>query len=416
MNSINPGQQDQIDLTASQLTSPPKRKKLQLWLLVFFLAACAIIAYMVFFSGINPFQTRPATPAVSVKAFRSSFGTVSQSLELPGEFLPYEEIELSAKVKGYLNSLTVDIGSHVKQGQLLATLDAPEVRDDFVKAKAAVEHARQQMNATKATANNLRQIYDRLAAVKAANPDLLAQDEVDQAKAKADSAESAVAAAEAALDEAQANAQQLGDIMEYTHIKAPFDGVITKLNANVGALVGDASNHGSGSSAIMHLSQLNRLRVVIKVPESVVPRIHEGNMATIRIPALSITRQLPMTRMSHEVDPDTRTMHVEIDYPNTNLAITPGIYADITLTIDSHEHVLAIPLEALIHRNGNHAQAFVFNQAHDALVLKDLVLGLENAKRIEVIQGLQEGDLVAIGIKPGNETGKSFSPSIIPDE
>lgn len=339
---------------------------------------------------------------------------IEQLLELPGEFRPYQEVDLDAKVKGYVKSMLVDVGDQVKQGQLLAELEIPEVNDDLTRAKAAVERARQQVFQLQAIYADDNEMYKRLASVMNERPELVAQQDVDQAKAKADSAEAAWVAAKSAVDEAEAHKKGLTDMLAYTKIIAPFDGVITKRFVDAGALIGDSAGHGAGRS-IVHLSQLDRLRLVIKIPESVVPKIHEGDLVNIQIPSLNSNENLPISRMSHQVDADTRTMHIEVDYPNVGVAITPGLYANVNMSVDSRHHVLSIPLEAVVSRKDTSGKVFVLHP-DGAVESRSIRLGLVNATQAEILEGVGEGELVAIGVKPSTQKGKIYTARIVAEK
>ena len=354
---------------------------------------------------------RSTEDTVKLPVIRVHRADIVQNMELPGEFRPYQEVDVDAKVKGYVKTLLVDVGDKVKQGQLLAVLEIPEVNDNLALAKASVERARQQSLQSRAIYMDVDENYKRLAAVMKERPDLIAQEDIDQAKAKADSAEDAWVAAKSAVVEAEAGEKELTDTLAYTKITAPFNGVIVKRFVDTGALMGDASGRGDGRS-LFHLAQVDRLRLVIKIPESVVPKIHVGDLIDIGIPALNRHVSLPISRMSHQVSADTRTMHVEVDYPNPDSAIAPGLYADVNVAVDSRHRVLVLPLSAVFSRKDINGTVFVL-RSDGSVEPRFVRLGLVNATDAEVLDGADDGELVAVGVKPNTGKGRLYSAKIV---
>lgn len=349
----------------------------------------------------------------AVPAARVEIADLEQDLELPGEFRPFQEVDIDTKVKGYIKILPVDVGTRVVPGQLLAQLEIPEAKENLQKSVAAVERSKQRALQSQALADDAKAMFDRLAAVSKERPDLVAQQDIDQAKAKSDAAIAAAIADRSAVTEAEAQQREFLDIVGYEKITAPFAGVVTKLYANLGALVGDAGNRGDhAGSSVMHLAQLDRLRLVIKIPESAVPAVHEGSPLAVAIPALQKNAVLKISRMSHDIDLSTRTMHVEVDYPNSDNAVTPGLYADVKLPIATHKHVLAVPVQALNAHKEESAKVYVL-RSDGSIEMRSVTLGIVTATKAEIRSGLQENDIIVMGSVPQHIADRVFIPQFI---
>lgn len=350
----------------------------------------------------------PAVAKLPLPVIEARKSDMRQTIRLPAEFRPYQEVDVDAKVRGYVKSLRVDVGDRVKEGEVIAELEIPEASDDLAKAAAGLDRARHQAAEAQAVFDDAQEMYQRLAAVMKERPELVAQEDLDQAKAKADAARAASVAAESAVSEAEAFHTQQRDLLNYSKITAPFDGIVTRLYVSDGALLGGSS---SGRS-VVHLSQLNRLRLVVKVPESLVPTIHDGAGVDITIPALDIHKTLPVARISHQVDLETRTMHVEIDYPNTDLAVTPGLYADVDVVVASRSGVLAVPLLAVGSRKEDTGTVFVLDK-QGRVQQRDVALGLVGTDEVQIKSGLAAGELVVVGARPGRGKNDLYEPRFV---
>jgi RND family efflux transporter MFP subunit len=378
------------------------------------LAAAGIAVLLVAGEHLQGAHGTAAAAKLPLPVMKVQKTNMRQNIELPAEFRPYQEVDVDAKVRGYVKSLRVDVGDRVKEGDVIAELEIPEASDDLAKAAAGLDRSRHQAAEAQAVFDDAQEMYQRLAAVMKERPELVAQEDLDQAKAKADAARAASVAAESAVSEAEAFHTQQRDLLNYSRITAPFDGVVTRLYVSDGALLGDSSGRGGSSSgrSVVHLSQLNRLRLVTKVPESLVPTIHDGASVDITIPALNIHKTLPVARISHQVDLETRTMHVEIDYPNTDLAVTPGLYADVDVVMASRSGVLAVPLLAVGSRKEDTGTVFVLD-GKGRVQQHDVTLGLVGTDEVEVKTGLTAGELVVVGARPGRGKDDLYEPRFI---
>lgn len=332
------------------------------------------------------------------------------TLEISAEFRPFQEVNVYARAPGYVRQMHVDIGARLKAGDVIALLEIPELEDDVRRAAAAVDRAQQEVARAQASFDDAHVTYSRLAEVLKQQPNLVAEQEVDQARARDSAARASLDAARSAVREAEAARTKFATLAGYSRITAPFPGVVTKRFADTGSLVGAGTS--SASQALVRLSQLDPLRLILPVPESAVPRIHPGAPVEVRVQATGEALQAQVARLSGEVSTDTRTMHVEVDVPNPALAFAPGMVTSATLVLDRRPQVLSIPIEAVPDRKGHAASAYVLDDRH-RVERRDLTLGLETATRIEVVAGLREGDLVVLGGAAKFRPGEEVTPKMV---
>ena len=286
--------------------------------------------------------------------------TIATSLSIAGQFIPYQNVELHAKVAGYIRKIYVDIGDHVHQGQVLAVLEIPELVAQVDEAQAAVHHAeeeilRSQSDVSRAEADHvaLHANAARLVDTDKVRPGLIAQQELDDATAKdraseaqVNAAKSALAAAHQQLEVAKANKQHFSALSDYATITAPYDGVVTWRYADTGALVQAGTSNTSGLPVVT-LAQVNVLRLRIPVPESLAAGIRIGQAADVTVQATGEHFTGKVTRFTDALDPSTRTMQVEIDVPNDKYKLQPGMYANVILEVQNHPDALTVPVQAV---------------------------------------------------------------------
>jgi RND family efflux transporter MFP subunit len=333
------------------------------------------------------------------------------TIEVSAEFRPYQEVNLYARAAGYVRQMKVEIGDQVKAGAVLAVLEIPELEDDVHRAIAGVERAKQEVERARASYDDAHLTYTRLAEVIKQQPNLVAEQEVDQAHARDSAAKASLDAAQSAVREAEANREKYSTMAAYSRITAPFPGVVTKRYADTGSLLGAGTS--SSSQALVRLSQLDPLRLVLPVPESAVPRIHAGEPVDVMVQATGQTLKAAVSRVSGEVATDTRTMHIEVDVPNPTLALAPGMYASAVLVLDSRKQVLSIPIEAAPDRKGRTANVYVLDDNH-RVQKREVTFGLETASQLEVTGGLRENELVLLGGRGQFQPGDAVEPRIAP--
>ena len=341
---------------------------------------------------------------------------MAQHLTLSSELVPFQEIDVYAKEAGYVKQLLVDYGTHVRAGQLMAVLEIPELEAQLEQDKAAIRasqdmltRAEHEVARVKAQHDVAKLQYDRINSVAKSQPGLVAQQEVDDWQGKElaldsqlEAARGTQAAAESQLDEAKARLVHDQALYDYSRITAPFDGVVTQRYANLGALM-QAGTTSTQATPLVRLSQENLYRLVIPVPESYVRYVHIGDPVEVRVPAMGRSYQGKVARFSVDVTGDTRTMHTEVDVPNADYKLVPGVYAEALLTLNQSGSVLTVPLQAVDH-NGTETTVDVVDR-NDKVQTRPVVLGAETANMAEVASGLQAGEKVIIsdrsGLKPG---------------
>jgi RND family efflux transporter MFP subunit len=357
---------------------------------------------------------------------RVARANLERTIELPAYFKPYLEVDLHAKVAGYLKWIKVDIGDRVERGELLATIEIPELHDEIVEAAAEVR--RDQAEVTRAEHDLARARssyaaahidYVRLLQVSKVQPNLIAQQELDDAQAKDLGGAARVSASQAALDAARRQVQvalaeqdKLNTMYSYTRITAPFDGVVTKRYADPGAMIQDAISSASQSLPLLHVAMDRVLRMMVPVPEAVVPTIHIGEPVAVRVPALNRTFQGKVTRFTDSITNSTRTMDTEIDVQNPDHTLTPGMYAYATFTTDSRNNVLAVPIEAVSGLDTGSPSVMVVGPA-DRIERRPIRTGLQTSSQVEVLTGLKRDEMVVAANPAQFSSGEVVQPRTV---
>jgi RND family efflux transporter MFP subunit len=365
-------------------------------------------------------STEPAdVPHAAVAVVKRA--AMSNKISIAGEFLPYQEVEVHAKVAGYLRKISVDIGDSVHSGQVLATLEVPELNAQVQGADAGVRHSQEEIlraknEVSRAEANHaaLHAAAMRLKRAAAAKPGLIAEQELDDVEAKdreseaqIDAARSAVSAAEQQLEISRAGHLQLTSLSDYTRIVAPFDGIVTWRYADTGALV-QAGTSSNNSEPVVKLAQVNVLRLRVPVPESIAPSIRIGSNAEIDVQATGERFSGQVSRMTDALDRSTRTMQVEIDVPNQKYKLSPGMYANVVLDVQNRPDALSVPTQAVNRRNDKTTVLVV--DPENRIAERDIRVGIEDANRVEVKSGLCEGDRVVVGNLGSFQVGERVVP------
>lgn len=360
----------------------------------------------------------------TVPIARASAEDLSRGVVLTAEFRPYQEIDVMAKVAGYIKKINVDVGDRVRQGQLLATLEIPEMGDDLKRADAATvrsraEVARAQDELQRAeSAHRISHLsFERLSAVMKKKPGLIAQQEIDEAQSKDLVTEAQVAAAKSALVAAQeqvnvnsADTNKVKTLMDYTRVTAPFDGVITKRYADTGSMIQAGTASQTQAMPVVKLSENSLLRLILPVPESAAPTVHIGQQVEVKVPTLNRSFPGRVARFADKLSLATRTMETEVDVPNPNGVLIPGMYAEVNLTLDQRNKVLAIPLIAVdLDSNPQAGQVMVVTPTN-RVERRKVTLGLETANNVEVRSGLNEGDSVVVSGRASLQPGQEVRP------
>ncbi|MFZ0273329.1 MAG: efflux RND transporter periplasmic adaptor subunit [Acidobacteriaceae bacterium] len=368
-------------------------------------------------SSCSSSATPPApVPAVPVATVR--YTSLENDLVLTAEFIPYQEVDIMAKVAGYVKAINVDIGDHVRQNAILATLEVPEIQDDLAKAKAGeaaaeadVVTAQAAVRRDQAAASIAEISFQRITDVATRDRGLVPRQEVDvaqsrdaEAAAQLESASSALTAAQDAKVEADSEYSRAEAMVQYATIRAPFTGVITKRYANTGSMIQAGISSQTQAMPVVKLAQNNLLRLILPVPVSDVGGIRKGETVDVNVVSLGRTLKGTVTRYADSVQMSTRTMDTEVDVPNPDGSLIPGMYAEVHLHLAARPHVLSAPLDAVDGIGTSAEKAYL---VRDGVVhLTSVTTGLQTATRIEIVSGLEAGDDVVVGRHSGIAEGE----------
>ncbi len=350
---------------------------------------------------------------------------LDNTITLSGEFRPFQEVDVHAKVAGYIKKIYVDVGDKVKEGQTLAVLEVPELIAQMQGAEAsirrdqdAIRRADSDVHRAESAHAASHAAYTRLKQASEQRPGLIAEQELDDAMAKDKESEANVAASQAALAEArnqlnvaEATRQQLAAMQSYTHMTAPFAGVITRRYADTGSLIQAGTASNTQAMPVVRLAQSDKFRLTLPVPESAVPQVHLGNTVQVRVPALGRIFDGQVARFADSLDQQTRTMHTEVDVPNKDNALVLGMYAEVDMVLARNKDALTIPVQA-VKRNGEEATVLLVN-ADNRIEERKIKVGIEGVHSLEVVEGLKEGDRIVIGSRSQFQPGDHVTPKLV---
>ncbi len=344
-----------------------------------------------------------------VSVVQPSGETLSRQVQLTGEFRPWQQADLHAKISGYLASITVDAGSPVRTGQLIGTIQSPELEAELLEAQATLQRsgsdearAKAQAERAKAQVGVAKAGHERLMAVNRKEPGLVAGQEIDEALARLRSAEADQGVAAAMMDAARQDAgagrarvQRVQTMLEYRKVTAPFSGVVTKRFADPGSMIQAGTASQTQALPLVRIAEIGRLRLAVVIPENVVAQMHVGTVVQVTIPATGTKMPGKIARINWQVASNSRSMEAEVDVPNPSGAITPGMVADVELAAATPIKVMALPLQAVSRRGG---LAMVMVVRPDGTVEERRVeTGSESATHVEIRSGVAEGDRVIVG-------------------
>jgi RND family efflux transporter MFP subunit len=357
--------------------------------------------------------TIPTVPVATVGT-----ATLANDLTLTAEFLPYQDVDVMAKVAGYVKTIPVDIGDHVQQGQVLAVLEAPEIQSDVARAKAGVAAAEANIVTAQAAVQRAQAAegiaklsYQRIQDVATKDKGLVPRQELDVAQSRQMEAAAQLASAESSVQaakEAKAGADQEYlrslTMMDYATIRAPFTGVVTKRYASTGSMIQAGIASQTQAMPVVKLAQNNLLRLILPVPVNDVGGVKNGQAVDVNVASLGRTLQGTVTRSADSVQTETRTMDTEVDVPNRDGSLVPGMYAEVHLHLAERPNVLSVPLDAVDGLGTSVQQAYL---VRDAIVhLVTVKTGLQTPNRVEIVAGLQAGDSVIVGRHTGLSDGE----------
>ncbi|HUO68187.1 MAG TPA: efflux RND transporter periplasmic adaptor subunit [Gammaproteobacteria bacterium] len=388
-----------MSATNAESVAPPRRVAAKSYRRIgIFAAAIALVAVLATLyvrqGGTRSSTSDSAQPTVvAVAEVRRS--DLVKEIAAPAEFRPYTEVNIYAKVAGYVSRIDVDVGDQVTKGDLIAILEVPEIKDDL-------DHALAAYNRTEADYKDAHLSYTRLLAANREHANLIAQQDLDTGEARDAAAAGALAAAKADVDKYRT-------LNDYARITAPFGGIVTKRYADPGALIQAGTSSNTQTMPLIRLSENRRLRLDFPVPVDYVSRIRDDSPVMVRVDSLGgRTFASKIARFTHRVDESTRTMMTEVEVGNDALDLVPGMYATVTLKIDEHRNALAVPIEAV---PSGATTVFVVNSSQ-RIEERQIKVGLETATQYEVLEGLEEGDRVVIGNSAQLQAGQQVEAKV----
>ncbi len=380
----------------------------------------AAIEYRVRDRDADPKAAEVPTAAVAI----AKRGVLSNTLSLAGQFQPYQEIEVHAKVSGYVQHIYVDIGDRVRAGETLAVLEIPELdaqlkgtQAELLHSKDEVVRAENEVIRAESDYSALHAAYTRLQQAATARPGLIAEQELDDSRAKdlasgaqIDAAKAALSAAKQQTAVADADRMRVGALAAYATVTAPLTGVITWRYADTGALIQAGTASNTQSMPLVKLAQSDVLRLRLPVPESAVHYIHMGAAVQVDVKAIGRTFSGKVVRFTRSISLDTRTMETEIDVENADLSLTPGMYADTTIELDRKENALSVPVQAVVQGANGHYVLVVDGQGR--VQRRAVELGEQTSDRAEILHGLSEKEQVIVGGQSNYQIGEVVKPKL----
>lgn len=376
---------------------------------------CALILAAAFFAGYLPESSRQTALAKEAQAEATALPPVNiaivqqaplkSELSLPGNIQAVTEAPVLARASGYIKTRIVDIGDRVKEGQLMAEIDAPELnkqvdqaRASVDQAKAALEQATANLEQGRTNTQMARLTYDRWNAL--VQKGAVSRQDVDIYKAQYEalaqsvqSLEKAVAAAKSNITASEANLGRLTEMEGFLKVRAPFVGVVTLRNVDTGALVTE------GTTLLFRIAQMDRLRTYVNVPQADSTAVRVGQTARLKIPDLPLkTFTGTVTRTANALDPATRTLLTEVQVPNQEGLLLPGMYAEVSFSTPRMEPPMIIRADALVERADGAKVAVVGKD--DVVHFQPVQVGRDYGDQMEILGGIEKGQRVVVS--PGD--------------
>jgi len=364
----------------------------------------------------------PAAEAPTVPVAAVAMANLQNEIVLSAEFEPFQDVDVMAKVAGYIREIRVDIGSHVKAGEVLAVLEVPEIQDEMQKAKAGaataeanVVTAQAGVQRAEAGARIAHLSFQRINDVATKNKGLVPRQDVDVAQSHDAEAVAQLASAKSALEAAQQSKiaadseyARAGAMMQYATIRAPFNGIVTKRYANIGSMIQAGISSQTQAMPVVRLAQYDVLRLTLPVPVTDAAEIKDGQTVDVSVTNPVRTIQGKISRYAGSIQMSTRTMDTQVDIPNTDGSLLPGMYAGVHLHLTDRPNVLSIPIDAVDGVGTSVEQAYVVREGVVHVV--QVTTGLQTPSRLEILTGLKVGDQVIVGRHTGLSDGEKVQP------
>jgi len=384
---------DESEVNGAKLEPTPRKRRgyvVAAIVAVVFLVA-AIIGLASRFSERRALAKETETLAVAtVGVIHPKVEPPQQELVLPSTLQAYIESPIYARTNGYLLKWYKDIGSRVQKGERLADIETPEIDQELQQSRAARDQAAAQVEIAKTSAKRWENLQKM---------DAVAQQETDERT-------NAYSQAEANLAAATANVRRLEELESFKHVYAPFSGVLTRRNIDIGALI-NAGNTGSNQQ-LFNIARVDPIRVYVSVPEIYAPSVRPGVHAFIEIPSLSGQKfSGSVVRNSDAIDTTTRTLLTEIDVPNPKSELLPGAYAQVHFDLKISAVRLSVPVNALMFRAEGTRAAVV--DANGKVHLQPVTIGRDYGTTVEILAGLQATDSIVLNPSDSLEEGEQVS-------
>ncbi|HWY67736.1 MAG TPA: efflux RND transporter periplasmic adaptor subunit [Terriglobales bacterium] len=391
------------DMNGSEGSSPTPFRRKTIWL-VAVIALLLVTAVMSFAilprikakAAVHGETAEMAVPTVTV--IHPEHSAPSKEIVLPANVQAFSSAPIYARTNGYLKRWYVDIGTHVKKGQLLAEIETPEVDQQLQQARAQLATANANLKLSQITSNRFQE--------------LLKSDSVS--KQETDSAVGAYEANVATVQANEFNVKRLQDLQSFERIYAPFDGVITARNTDIGALIDSGS--GGAKTELFRIAQPGVVRAYVNVPQAYSQSAKSGIAADLRLAEFPGQRfQGKLVRTAEAIDPVTRTLLVEVDVPNPTGSLLTGAYAEVHLKIPSASSAYVLPVNTLLFRSDGLRIATVRDGAHAQLV--PVTIGRDFGDRVEVVAGLNGDEAVIVNppdsLSSGARVRVAQSPAVL---
>lgn len=340
------------------------------------------IAYRLIGRVADAHHLEQATRRDAIPSVRITIPTISgtrSEIALPGNTQAFDDTPIYARTSGYLKQWFVDIGQHVTQGQLMATIETPELDEQLAVARADLKSAQADL----ALADTTSKRYQNLLKLNSVS------------EQETDVAVSSAAAKRAAVEAAQANVRRLAQLQSFEKVYAPYSGIVTQRNTDLGDLINSGSSATSNTAKeLFHIASVSQLRVFVAVPEVYAPDIHNGDPATLTLDEYpGQVFEGTVTRNSGSIDSGSRTLNVEVDVNNRDGKLLPGAYVFVHFKIPRQNRQLSIPSNALLFRAEGLQVGIVRNgRVH----LQSVTIGTDNGSSVQISTGLSPHDMVIL--------------------
>ena len=320
-----------------------------------------------------------------------------EELVLPGTLQAYIESPIYARTNGYLLRWYHDIGSHVRKGELLADIDAPEVDEELMQAKAARQQVVAALNLAKINADRYQSLR---------KTDSVSQQEADTQTSGYEQAQANLAAADA-------NVKRLQDLEGFKHVYAPFDGVITRRNVDPGALINAGNSGTGGPRELFDIARTDPLRVYVSVPQAYAPAIHQGVEAVITLQEFPGQKfRAAVARTADAIDTTTRTLLTEVDVANKDGRLLPGSFGQVHFNPKIDEEKVTIPINAMLFRKEGPQVAVVGSDGK--VELRHISIGRDYGTTLEIVGGVSGNDRIIVNPSDSIEQGQRVNVAATP--